>query len=292
MVYVLFKVRKGIPCSMRLLAISDLHLSHSSNLDALKTLRSHGEDWLIVAGDIAEQIECYEVALKILTEKFAKVIWVPGNHELWTVPRPHQIAARGLERYKLLIQLAKSYGVMTPEDDYIEWPGKGVGLEDRKYILAPLFLLYDYSFRPDYVSRDELRNWVREVHAECSDELRLHYEPFSSREAWCLARCEETERRLKLISNEHKTILINHWPLRFDLIKIPRLPRFGPWCGTVITNNWHKRFNAAVVVTGHLHTRRTDYIDGCRFEEVSLGYKGQWNNGRGLEYYLREILPA
>lgn len=277
---------------MRLLAISDLHLSHESNLDALETLRNHGEDWLIVAGDIAEKIECYEVALKILTEKFAQVIWVPGNHELWTVPRPDQIALRGLERYRLLIDLARLHGVITPEDDYIEWPQSDIGLEGQKYIIAPLFLLYDYSFRPDFVSRDELRKWVREVHAECSDELRLHSEPFSSREAWCLARCRETKERLKLIPKEYKTILINHWPLRFDLINLPRLPRFGPWCGTVLTKDWHKDFNAAVVVTGHLHTRRTDYIDGCRFEEVSLGYKGQWDVHRGLEYYLRQILPA
>ena len=38
-----------------------------------------------------------------------------------------------------------------------------------------------------------------------------------------------------------------------------------------------QKYNAAVVVSGHLHTRRTDFIDGCRFEEVSLGYKRQWD---------------
>jgi hypothetical protein len=34
-----------------------------------------------------------EWALRTLAERFARVVWVPGNHELWTVP-----AGRGLRR--------------------------------------------------------------------------------------------------------------------------------------------------------------------------------------------------
>tara|TARA_Y100000588_G_C14237594_1_gene918023 strand:- start:407 stop:1294 length:888 start_codon:yes stop_codon:yes gene_type:complete len=277
---------------MRLLAISDLHLSQRENRDALIKMSSHGDDWLIVAGDIAERIDYHELALRELTKRFSKVIWVPGNHDLWTVPRPGYVEERGLERYKVLLQVASNYGVITPEDEYVTWPGFGEGVEGGSYIIVPLFLLYDYSFRPDSVEQKDVRQWVREKHAECSDELLLHYEPFESRQAWCSARCIEAEQRLKSIPKDYKTILINHWPLRCDLIDLPKLPRFLPWCGTVITKNWHIRFNAAVVVTGHLHTRRTDYVDDCRFEEVSLGYKNQWDSSHGIDHYLREILPA
>ena len=35
---------------MRLYAISDLHLGHRENRDALKDLGSHPEDWLILGG--------------------------------------------------------------------------------------------------------------------------------------------------------------------------------------------------------------------------------------------------
>ena len=91
-------------------------------------------------------------------------------------------------------------------------------------------------------------------------------------------------------------ILINHWPLREDLVKLFRIPRFSLWCGTKKTENWHNRFNAKVVVSGHLHIRRTDWIDNTRFEEVSLGYPRQWQEcqERGLDIndMLREILPG
>jgi hypothetical protein len=50
------------------------------------------------------------------------------------------------------------------------------------------------------------------------------------------------------------------------------------------------------VVTGHLHVRRTDFIDGVRFEECSLGYPRQWEDARArgsdINDMLREILPG
>tara|TARA_Y100001934_G_scaffold161299_1_gene192407 strand:+ start:604 stop:1431 length:828 start_codon:yes stop_codon:yes gene_type:complete len=273
---------------MRLLAISDLHLSKLVSLDPVKKIANHLNDWLILAGDIAENTEFFAASLEILASKFAKLIWVPGNHELWTEPAGcSEITQRGLRRYECLVDIARAHGVVTPEDDYLEWPGSE---DNDNYIIAPLFLLYDYSLRPDDISRENLRKWVRQIHAECTDELRLHCEPYNSKEEWCWARCAEAEKRLESIPRHYKTILINHWPLRSDLIYLPRLPRFIPWCGTKLTHSWHKKYNAAVVVSGHLHTRRTDFIDGCRFEEVSLGYKRQWDVEKGIDFYFREII--
>ena len=47
-----------------------------------------------------------------------------------------------------------------------------------------------------------------------------------------------------------------------------------------------------VVVYGHLPRRATDYRDSVRFEEVSLGYPQNWQPERGIQPYLREILPG
>ena len=88
------------------------------------------------------------------------------------------------------------------------------------------------------------------------------------------------------------TILIGHWPLRADLVRLYNIPRYTPWCGTRKTEQWHTRFNARVVVTGHLHMRATDWRDGVRFEEVAVGYPRHWQVERGLASYLRTILPS
>lgn len=273
---------------MRLLAISDLHLASTVNSAALEDLPVRPDDWLIVAGDVAERIDRVVDALALLAGRFARVIWVPGNHELWS--RANADEPSGVARYETLVDRVRAIGVVTPEDPFPVWPGP---LPDgvRRLVIAPLFLLYDYSFRPPDVPLDGVVEWAEETHNVCSDEILLSPAPFANRIAWCHARLAEAERRLQEeIPADTRTVLVNHWPLRRDLVRIPRVPRFTPWCGTVRTEDWHTRFDAYAVITGHLHTRRTDMRDGTRFEEVSLGYPRQWDTSRGMAHYLREIV--
>ena len=64
-------------------AVSDLHTGHLGNKPVTESLYpSSPDDWLIVAGDVAERTDEIRWALDLLRRRFAKVIWVPGNHEL------------------------------------------------------------------------------------------------------------------------------------------------------------------------------------------------------------------
>ena len=68
-----------------LFAVSDLHSSYAENRRIVDDLRPEsGDDWLIVAGDVGETFGDIEKALRLLRQRYAKVIWTPGNHELWT----------------------------------------------------------------------------------------------------------------------------------------------------------------------------------------------------------------
>jgi predicted phosphodiesterase len=271
---------------MKLYAVSDLHLGHEANRHALSGITSHPDDWLILAGDVGETAAHLELAFKLLKARFAQLVWVPGNHELWTLPSSKE-TARGRFKYDELVELCRCYGVLTPEDPYpiITIGGKVVRV-------APLFLLYDYSFRPHDVPVERAVEWAGETGVVCSDEILLHPDPYDGIADWCTARCELTELRLKTCSNDVPTVLINHFPLREDLAKLPRIPRFSLWCGTRRTEDWHLRFNATVVVSGHLHIRSTSHRDGVRFEEVSLGYPQQWVGSTTLDHCVREILPG
>jgi hypothetical protein len=107
---------------MRLLAIGDLHLSSPLNREALFDIPDHGDDWLIIAGDVAESFEHQELALRELGKRFSKLIWVPGNHDLWSIPRDGIELEVGVARYRALVELARAHGALTPEDPYIDWP--------------------------------------------------------------------------------------------------------------------------------------------------------------------------
>lgn len=267
----------------RLLATSDLHVSHRQNHEALEALGSYPDDWLIVAGDVGERAEHLALALDLLTTRFARIFWTPGNHDLWC-PAGAVDRTRGEARYDELVALCRSRGVLTPEDPYVAWPA------DPGLFIVPMFLLFDYSFRPPGVTAEGAVAWARESGVVSGDEFMLDPTPWPSRTAWCHARVASTAARLDALPAGARTILVNHWPLRHDLAVPPRVPRFSIWCGTTLTEDWHIRYRAEAVVTGHLHMRHTVVKDGVRFEEVSLGYPRDWRADRGIGSYLRRIL--
>ncbi len=249
-------------------------------------LPSHPDDWLILAGDITDGPKRLEGCFRQVAGKFRQVVWVPGNHELWSLPRDPG-GLRGVALYQSLVEVARKSGVLTPEDPY------PIMEHDRgPLLIAPLFLLYDYSFRPDQVPLDQVVQWAREAKSTCADEGLLHPDPFANRPAWCAVRCQETEARLAACPEDVPKVLINHFPLEERLAVLPRVPRFTPWCGTRLTQGWHRRFNACAAVYGHLHIRGTRWLDGVPFQEVSLGYPDQWNQKLGIGAYLREVTVA
>lgn len=272
---------------MQLLALSDLHIEHRQNREALIALGARKEDWLILAGDVADSVAGLRWALDVLSPKFARLLWVPGNHELWTGGAEGE-RERGDARYQRLCQVCRERSVLTPEDAFAEWP---LLVQGERVRIALLFLLYDYSFAPDaYVGRDAAVAWAAEAGVLAVDEVRLHPDPLPSREAWCRARVAEAEQRLEQAASTHALVLVNHWPLRRDLVRLGRVARYAPWCGTRTSESFHQRYRAKVAVHGHLHVRATDERDGVRFEEVSLGYPGHWDQTRALDSYLRRIL--
>ncbi len=270
---------------MKLWAISDLHVGRPENLAGLRTITPRPDDWLILAGDIGDTEQELAATFDVLAPKFARLVWVPGNHELWTRPGPDRIT--GEDKYRRLVETCRREGVLTPEDPYPLWEGEG-----GPCFICPLFLLYDYSFAPDGMGPHEALQWALEANLLCTDEHLLSPSPFPSRQAWCHARCDATFERLDALPKDVPTVLVNHFPLRRDHAVLPAVPRFSIWCGTRRTEDWHLRFRARAVVYGHLHIPQTRWQDGVRFEEVSLGYPRQWSRERGADAYLREILPG
>lgn len=187
-----------------------------------------------------------------------------------------------------LVELCRGLGVVTPEDPYPVWEGDG-----GPAVVVPLFLLYDYTFRPDGTSNKEeslARAYAAGVVA--TDEALLYPDPFPSIEDWCSARLAQTERRLADLPAGTVTVLVNHFPIVREPTRVLRYPEFAQWCGTVRTADWPTRFNAATVVYGHLHIPRTTWYDGIRHEEVSLGYPREWQRRDRPPRIPRQILPV
>ncbi|MHB8245585.1 MAG: metallophosphoesterase family protein [Acidimicrobiales bacterium] len=272
--------------SGKLFAISDLHVGYAQNRDIVERLRPEsGNDWLIVAGDVGELFDDVRWALTLMSERFCKVFWAPGNHELWAHPAD-PIQMRGDERYRCLVGMCRDIGVLTPEDDYVVWRGSG-----GPVTIAPLFVLYDYSFRAVGTSRQESLTRALSAGVPCADEQMLFPDPYPSREAWCRARVDQTLLHLAARDCDIGTVLVSHFPLLRESAAVLGHSEFAQWCGTDMTASWHRRFSAAAVVYGHLHMPGTTWHDGVRFEEVSLGYPLERRSRHSCPSALRPVFP-
>jgi 3',5'-cyclic AMP phosphodiesterase CpdA len=271
-----------------LYAVSDLHVGYAENRSLVESaLRpTSPDDWLIVAGDVAEVASEVTEALALLAGRFARVIWTPGNHELWT-PRDDPDRRCGQERYDHLVATCRSLGVLTPEDPYPLWSGPGGPVR-----VAPLFVPYDYSWRaPGTRTTEESLAYAHRTGIVCTDEFLLDPTPFARIDAWCAERVRLTEERLTACGRDVPLVLVNHFPLVREPTLVLRHPEFAQWCGTVRTADWHRRFPVVAVVYGHLHIPRTTHYDGVRFEEVSLGYPRERREYPRTRPVLRQILP-
>ena len=267
--------------------MSDLHLSHPENREVLDRIRPElPGDWLIVAGDVAGHADEVLGALAGVRERFAQVIWTPGNHDLWTQPSD-PLPLRGEARYRYLVDGCRRIGVLTPEDAFAVWDGPG-----GPATIAPVFVLYDYSFRVDEAGTLEEALARATAHGVvCTDEYLLHPDPYPDRQSWCHARVGATQERLAACDPAIPLVLVSHWPLIREPTRALYLQDFAQWCGTTRTADWHRRYRTAAAVYGHLHIPRTTVHDGVPFHEVSLGYPREWARRRTAPRIPRVILP-
>jgi 3',5'-cyclic AMP phosphodiesterase CpdA len=272
----------------KVFALSDLHVECPENRQIIEELAPEStDDWLMVAGDTGEVISDIEWALKKLAQRFATVIWTPGNHELWTTPGD-PVQLRGERRYRYLVEMCRDIGVLTPEDGYPVWCGP-----EERISICPLFTFYDYSFgvRGHQSKYEALQN-AHMVGVVCTDEYLLHPDPFASREDWCRSRVRETFERLSREKTERATVLLNHYPLTHHPTKFLRYPEFAMWCGTESTRSWPRVFNACAVVFGHLHIPFRYWHNGVQYDEVSLGLPRNRRAMGSSDDVLRQILPS
>lgn len=241
---------------MRVFAVSDLHLDYASNREWLEhlSLREYKEDVLILAGDISDKILLVSDSFKILAERFAAVLYVPGNHDLW-------ISRDGMrdsfEKFETLRETAVRSGVhMTT-------------FRRGDLAIVPLLGWYDYSFgAPD----DFLKGaWV---------DYRACRWPEGYDDA-AITRYF-TERNPVVSSPElegaSKIITFSHFLPRIDLMpdRIPsRHRKIYPVLGATILETQLRRLGSSMHVYGHSHVNRRVVMDGTTYINNAFGYPAE-----------------
>lgn len=259
---------------MRVFALSDLHADHEANARWLEALSSHDYqgDALVVAGDVSHDLEIVARVLTGLQRKFARVIFVPGNHELW-VRRGE--GRDSIAKFRRVLDLAVSLGV------HVE-PVRHAHGEAAVWIV-PLFGWYttpeegrDTLYLPGPGPDVGLRGWLDlQLTRWSSLEGRSPSEYFLSLNEPCLARRYDAP----VLSFSHflprRELMFRDGP---PLARAgpPRSPRrgfnFSRVAGSTGLERQIRRLGAAAHVYGHQHRNRRRTLDGVLYLSHCLGY--------------------
>lgn len=236
---------------MRIFALSDIHIDYEVNARWIKNLSTaeYQDDVLILAGDVTDTLRLLEWCLGTLRKRFKKVMFVPGNHELWVIREGRE--KNSLQKFDDVCAVVESSGAsMQP-------------FRDRGVSIIPLLTWYDYSF------------------GEQSEELRAMWMDYRACR-WPSGLTEkDVAAHFASYNDKHfsragdKVITYSHFLPRIDL-----MPEFIPCSGKLLypilgsaqLDRQLRRLNANIHVYGHSHVNRQVKIDGVSYINNAFGY--------------------
>lgn len=249
---------------MRIFAISDLHVDYSANWKWVEELSQldYRADVLLVAGDISHVLDNVERTLCALRQRFSRVFFVPGNHDVWVRGQ----AMDSLEKLSAVGSVCSACGIDTAM------------AELGAVRVAPLLSWYCRDFDPRLSTQgEELNAWGDFRYCRWPGGIGPLDRHFSALNAVTPSR-------------EQLTISFSHFLPRWELLpaqahlRFKGLPRVA---GSAHIEEQVRALGASVHVFGHSHIPCDMELDGVRYIQQPLAYPRE---RRGRKVSLKRVL--
>lgn len=236
---------------MRVFAVSDIHIDYPSNARWVAALSTtdYRDDVLILAGDVSDCLATLEWCFGELTRRFKKVLFVPGNHELWVIRDGPGVTS--FDKFDRVCRLAQRCDVSMR-------PFHHGGLS-----IVPLLGWYDYSFGPP----------APELVAAWADYHVCRW-PSHFTVPNVAARFLRLNEPLLAVRNT-TVISFSHFLPRIDIMPgyVSRPSRIVyPVLGTMLLERQIRLLQSTIHVYGHSHVNRNVKIDGVTYVNNAFGY--------------------
>jgi len=236
---------------MRIFALSDIHVDYDANANWVRSLSrfDYRDDLLILAGDVCHKQKLLASCVSAFAERFRKVVFAPGNHDLWVL---------GESKEKTSLQKFREVEATVRENGAYMEPLILDGL-----LVMPLLGWYDYSFG---LPNDEIKElWM---------DFRACRWPEGFEPADVAAHFTQLNR-VPAMENVTKVITFSHFLPRIDLMPsyVPGKHRLlAPVLGSAQLEEQLRQLKPAIHVYGHSHINRSIRIDGVRYVNNAFGY--------------------
>jgi Icc-related predicted phosphoesterase len=271
---------------MRIALTSDLHVEHHPEVVPLivERTRALAVDVLVVAGDVSHDLGRLAEALAALKQAAPRLVFVPGNHDLWCSPGTPSSSARYEEAIPALCARA---GVDALGHAPVEIGGVAfVGVTGW----------YDFSLRNRELdgtfTLDDYRRgaWGR---LRWNDQSRVTWTDEEGQlldaQAICDQQVASLERQLSEVGDRPTVAVTHHLPFAELVTSMGELPWdfINGFMGAARLGEAMRRApNVRLACAGHTHFRKRASIEGSggRFmAEVSpIGYPREYKRMAGL----------
>ncbi|MBY0317256.1 MAG: metallophosphoesterase [Reyranella sp.] len=239
---------------MRVFAVSDIHIDFPENAAWFSNLsrEEYQDDVLILAGDVSHSLEDLDRPLTALARCFAKVFYVPGNHELWVIRDLETLSS--LEKFQKVRAVAEECGASTRPQ------------LSPEISIVPLFGWYDYSFGEPGPELKE--RWA--------DYLACKWPPaYGVREI--TSHFIQMNDSVPTVGSG-TVITFSHFLPRIDVMpdRISERNRFlYPILGSSLLDRQIRRIGASIHLYGHSHVNNRTTIDGITYINNAFGYPAE-----------------
>ena len=247
---------------MRLFALSDLHVDYDANRQWVERLSlvDYSDDVLVLAGDISASTERLERCISQLVRRFKKILFVPGNHDVW-VTRVDQ-PADSLTKFRVVCRIAEENGALINPYHF------------GQLSVVPLLSWYDFSFgAPDV---DLKHSWMDFQVCRWPD--RWGMDDVTS----YFLGLNNYRRR----DDDEIVISFSHFLPRIDVISNlvrGRHRSLFPVLGTTRLEGQIRELQSAIHIYGHSHINRNVLLDGTVYVNNAFGYPHETQLvGKGL----------
>jgi len=237
---------------MRVFALSDIHVDYQENRNWLSGLSSvdYLEDTLILAGDVTDELKLLETCFRELSRKFLKVLFVPGNHDLWVLRDRTSVSMTSIDKYEQVCRVAI-------ENDISMKP-----LQIDSLSIVPLLGWYDFSFASPTL--ELMETWMDFRACVWPDHLQ----------ALDITEYLLEKNRAYLQTANQTVISFSHFLPRIDLMPffIPKSYRYVyPVLGSVLLEKQIRILKPDIHVYGHSHVNRHVTLEGIQYINNAFG---------------------
>lgn len=238
---------------MKIYTVSDVHVDYEFNRKWISDLSpvNYRGDVLLLGGDITDELALLEQCFRELVKKFYKVLYVPGNHELW-VTRDKGITS--IEKYQQITKMTDANGILMKP---FHW---------QHLSIVPLQSWYDFSFASPCAKL--LNSWVDFSACVWPDQMQ----PIDVTEYFL-------EKNLPCLTVKNEVVIsFSHFLPRIDLMPnyIPQGYRYlYPVLGSNLLEQQIRNIGPDIHVYGHSHVNRQVTLNGIKYINNAFGYPSE-----------------